>query len=37
VVGAVCVVDRREGAMEALAEAGVPLLVLVGLEELKQD
>lgn len=36
VIGAVCVVDRREGAMEALAASGVPLVALVGLEELKR-
>lgn len=35
VVGAVCVVDRQEGAAEKLAEAGLPLVALVGLDELR--
>jgi orotate phosphoribosyltransferase len=37
VLGAVCVVDRQEGALETLTEAGVPLVAIVGLDELRAD
>ncbi len=35
VLGAVCVVDRQEGAAATLAAAGLPLVALVGLDELR--